>query len=900
MEKRTGKRGNRRVGGEERGKEKRGRKKRGGMLGEGMSREEGNGTEEVEERDCERIGEGNWLSRENDGRKRRSMGMNEKKKREEEIQEKRDRGERVPEWKDMSVDVIPATRQSSWGIGKLKERSHLRVAAYCRVSTGDESQQTSYTNQKAFYTELIQNREGWVLAGIYADEAISGTSRARRAEFNRMMEEAKAGKMDYIVTKSISRFARNTVDTLNCVRELKNQIPPVGIYFEKENLDTLDAAGELILTILSALAQDESRSISDNIRWTFQKKFQAGIPQVNLSRMLGYDKGADGEWVINLKQAMVVRYIFERFVSGCSANRIAKELNAAGRFTVNGKNWSSSTVLSVLRNEKYVGDVEMQKTVTKDFLTHRSVKNTGEAPRYYVKNHHAGIVERPVWERVQAILNRTWPGMREKETGKFREICMAQNAGAGEPGEELWVQDAGIEKIRAQEIGDREMEARKRKRAGGSPFRNLRCGAHLESGQECGMAFFRLTYSNVTSAGMDDAENEWSEKIEEGKEEGKEKEANGMKGASTEMDRMMETGPDEARGEEEQWKENRGNGEKEKQNQGKETGFYTYPVWRCKRKYQGRRGKRDIRKASYRMDQGQMQCPSLVLNECALEQSFMEMLYLLKRDYTEKGEHGELAKKFQEAYYAARRSARIDSVSFQKLEIIMEQIHETELRLEEIYEKRNKVVWEMATQKADFSDVSTGWRLPDGMERGNFSYGSCAEWEREAAIYTELAQDLQKRLSTLKREKLIFEKEENCAMKMKDAYTSFIKCLERLPETNEAGIPLNVYGRDVTRGADLKSETDVSRAPDLLKFDLGIYCGFIQEGTVYGDCIEYRTKFGISLLSFGNRRTPGSFCGFRRSTGNGSVERVKAAYQATGSRLQYRKNKGEKPEETKK
>ena len=212
----------------------------------------------------------------------------------------------------------------------------------------------------------------------------------------------------------------------------------------------------------------------------------------------------------------------------------------------------------------------------------------------------------------------------------------------------------------------------------------------------------------------------------------------------------------------------------------------------------------------------------------------------------------------------------------------------------------NKVGWGMATQKADLSAATTGWLPSEGMERGNFSYGSCAEWEREAASYTELAQYLRKSLSTLKREKLIFEKEENCAMKMKDAYTSFIKCLERLPETNEAGIPLNVYGRDVTRGADLKSETDVSRAPDLLKFDLGIYCGFIQEGTVYGDCIEYRTKFGISLLSFGNRRTPGSFCGFRRSTGNGSVERVKAAYQATGSRLQYRKNKREKQEETKK
>lgn len=819
----------------------------------------------------------------------------------EKIEGKRTWEERIQERKDMSVDVIPATRQSSWGTGKLKERRHLRVAAYCRVSTGDESQQTSYTNQKAFYTELIQNREGWVLAGIYADEAISGTSRARRAEFNRMMEEAKAGKMDYIVTKSISRFARNTVDTLNCVRELKNQIPPVGIYFEKENLDTLNAAGELILTILSALAQDESRSISDNIRWTFQKKFQAGIPQVNLNRMLGYDKGADGEWVINLKQAMVVRYIFERFVSGYSANRIAKELNAAGRFTVNGKNWSSSTVLSVLRNEKYVGDVEMQKTVTKDFLTHRSVKNTGEAPRYYVKNHHAGIIERPVWEKVQAILNRTWTGTREEETDMENERSWLREKD-GEAWSRQGKQNAAEHRLTEHRLEEKggwseggAMAARKRKRAGGSPFRNLRCGACLESGQKCGMAFFRLTYSNATSVGMDNADSERREKIEERKEKWKGKDTRRMQGVSAERDGMMETGPNKSMGEEEQWRENEGKREKEKQNQGKETGFYTYPVWRCKRKYSGRRGKQDIQKAAYHMDHGQMQCPSHVLNECALEQSFMEMLYALKRDYAEKGENGTLAKKFQEAHDAACRSARIDSVSFQKLEIIMEQIRETELRLEEIYEKRNRVVWEMAMRKADFSEASTDWRPPDGVEQGNFSYRFCAEWEREAAIYTELAQNLQKRLNTLKRERRIFEQEESCVMKMKDAYTSFIKCLQRLPETNEAGMPLNVYGRDIARGADLKSETDMSMAPDLLKFDLGIYCAFIQEGTVYGDCIEYRTKFGISLFSVGNRRTPGSFCGFRRSMENGKIERVKAAYQATGSRLQYRKNKREEP-----
>ena len=153
----------------------------------------------------------------------------------------------------MNVSVIPATRRSVQNGGQLRAQTNIRVAAYCRVSTGDESQQTSYTTQKAFYTNLITNKPGWRFAGIYADEALSGTSRAHRVEFNRMMEDAKAGKLDYIVSKSISRFARNTVDTLTCIRELRQLTPPVGVYFEKENIDTLDAKGELILTILSAL-----------------------------------------------------------------------------------------------------------------------------------------------------------------------------------------------------------------------------------------------------------------------------------------------------------------------------------------------------------------------------------------------------------------------------------------------------------------------------------------------------------------------------------------------------------------------------------------------------------------------------------------------------------------------
>ena len=257
------------------------------------------------------------------------------------------------------VTVIPATK-----LPAAKEETNggkdMRIAAYCRVSTGDENQQTSYSNQRAFYTRLIQAHPGWTFAGIYADEAISGTSRKHRTEFNRMIHDALNGKLDYILTKSISRFARNTVDTLNCVRQLKLQRPPVGIYFEKENIDTLNANSELILTILSALAQDESRSISDNIRWTFQKNFQAGIPQINLNRMLGYDKGKKNEWIINPEQAATVRFLFRKYLKEHSASAVAREANRREMKTVNGKNWTAGAVLDILRNEKYVGDLEMQ------------------------------------------------------------------------------------------------------------------------------------------------------------------------------------------------------------------------------------------------------------------------------------------------------------------------------------------------------------------------------------------------------------------------------------------------------------------------------------------------------------------------------------------------------------
>ena len=240
--------------------------------------------------------------------------------------------------------------------------------------------------------------------GYYLDEARSGTSRKHRGQFNQMMEDAQKGKIDYIITKSISRFARNTVDTLECVRLLQRLCPPVGIYFEKENIDTLNSNSEMFLTLYSSIAQEESRSISENIRWAFQKNFREGKPTVNLNRMMGYDKGEDGTWIINEKQADVVRFIFNRFIQGDSGRAIAARLNELGIPTALGRQWRSDGIYYILRNEKYAGDVEMQKTVTESYLTHRSVPNVGQVPKYFVTGHHDPIIDMETWKKAQILL----------------------------------------------------------------------------------------------------------------------------------------------------------------------------------------------------------------------------------------------------------------------------------------------------------------------------------------------------------------------------------------------------------------------------------------------------------------------------------------------------------------
>lgn len=279
------------------------------------------------------------------------------------------------------------------------------MAAYCRVSTDQLEQLSSYEAQLEYYTKYISNHPDYDFGGVYADEGISGTNTKKREQFNKMIRDCKAGKIDMIITKSISRFARNTLDTLNYVRELKEL--GVGVIFEKENINTLDSKGEVLLTILSSLAQDESRNISENSTWGIRRRFEQGKVIVNHKKFLGYDKDENGNLIINEKQAKIVRRIYKDYLDGKGPNRIAKELEEEGVLNWNGKvKWYESTIRNMLSNEKYKGDALLQKTYTVDFLTKKRVENNGEVPQYYVEESHPAIIEKETWEAVQLEMER--------------------------------------------------------------------------------------------------------------------------------------------------------------------------------------------------------------------------------------------------------------------------------------------------------------------------------------------------------------------------------------------------------------------------------------------------------------------------------------------------------------
>lgn len=276
-----------------------------------------------------------------------------------------------------------------------------RVAAYCRVSTDSEEQESSYEAQCTHYTAFIQANPAWRFAGIYADEGISGTSVKRREEFSRMLADCEDGLIDMVITKSISRWARNTIDSLNSIRRLKELGIPV--LFEKENINTLDARGEVLITIMSSLAQQESESISQNVSLGIRYRMQQGRGRLNTSVFLGYGRGAEpGTLVIVPEEAEIVRRIFREYLEGYSPAMICRRLEADGVPTgAGGRAWYPSTVASMLENEKYAGDALLQKYYTVDFLTHRTAKNTGQLPQYYVEGHHAPIVPRAVFEQAQ-------------------------------------------------------------------------------------------------------------------------------------------------------------------------------------------------------------------------------------------------------------------------------------------------------------------------------------------------------------------------------------------------------------------------------------------------------------------------------------------------------------------
>lgn len=290
--------------------------------------------------------------------------------------------------------VINDNKESAEEVKKPK------VAAYCRVSTELEEQQSSYQAQVEHYTREIKRNPKWEFAGIYADEGISGTNTKKRVEFNRMIEDCMADKIDMILTKSVSRFARNTVDCISYIRKLKEK--NIAVFFEKENINTLDGAGELLITILGSLAQEESRSLSTNTKWGIARRFENGIVQINHNRFLGYTKNQEDELVIVPEEAEIVRLIFRLYLEGRSLKAIKEHLESQGTKTATGKNeWQTSSIGRMLSNEKYMGDALLQKTYTTDFINKTRVKNKGIVPQYYVEGSHEAIISKELWNLVQ-------------------------------------------------------------------------------------------------------------------------------------------------------------------------------------------------------------------------------------------------------------------------------------------------------------------------------------------------------------------------------------------------------------------------------------------------------------------------------------------------------------------
>lgn len=301
---------------------------------------------------------------------------------------------------DMRIVVIPAKSQE-----EIKQSKRLRVAAYCRVSTDEKEQVNSYKAQIEYYTEKINKNPEWQMAGIFADEGISGTQAKKRPEFLKMIRQCRQGKIDLILTKSFSRFARNTLDSIDYIRELR--LLGIGVVSEKENMNTLNEDSEMLITILSCFAQAESESISKNVSWGIHQSFKNGNVPMQYSRLLGYRKGKNDAPEIVPDEAEVVKEIYRCYLDGMSMNLIADRLNEKGLKTKkNNSPYRKAVIQRILTNEKYAGDAILQKTYVTDCITKKTRKNNGELPMYIVKNHHDPIISRDDFNRVQEEMAR--------------------------------------------------------------------------------------------------------------------------------------------------------------------------------------------------------------------------------------------------------------------------------------------------------------------------------------------------------------------------------------------------------------------------------------------------------------------------------------------------------------
>lgn len=319
-----------------------------------------------------------------------------------------------------NVVVIPALFQSETSPKRLKQ---TRVAAYCRVSTDQDEQQNSYQVQISYYTDYINRNPEWCMAGIFADEGISGTQTKNRTQFGRMIRKCRQGKIDLVLCKSISRFARNTVDCLGYIRELKSL--GIGVIFEKENIDTLNMTSEFIIALYGSFAQAESESISKNVTWGIEKQFREGKVRYNMSTVLGYRMGDDGKPVIVKSEAETVREVFKMFFDGMTLQGIANALTAKGAKRRSGSSeWQKTNVRAILKNEKYVGDAILQKTYTKDCITHKRLINYGDKTKYLIHDCHVPIIDRDTYNRTQQEMARR-SSIRQKssrtktEQGKY-------------------------------------------------------------------------------------------------------------------------------------------------------------------------------------------------------------------------------------------------------------------------------------------------------------------------------------------------------------------------------------------------------------------------------------------------------------------------------------------------